>query len=40
MLETMNSFVKYFFGFGNGLATNQELEKLVGVPFVLTLEGP
>jgi hypothetical protein len=28
----MNSSVRYFFSFSNGLATNQELGKLVGVP--------
>jgi hypothetical protein len=35
MLKPMNSSVRYFFGFSNGLATNQELGKLVGVPLFL-----
>jgi hypothetical protein len=35
MLKPMNKSVTCFFGFSNGLATNQEQGKLVGVPLFL-----
>jgi hypothetical protein len=35
----MNSSVRYFFGFSSGLATSQELGKLVGVPLFVRWKG-
>jgi hypothetical protein len=40
MLKPMKNSVAYLFGFSNGLATNQELGNLVGIPLFLWLEGP
>jgi hypothetical protein len=37
MLKPMKNPVTYFFGFSNGLATNQKLGKLEGIPFLVLM---